>query len=321
MSDTTKIQWATSTGNPWIGCTKVSPGCKNCYASTLDENRFSRTMGGGTKENPVSHWGKGAPRFRTKGFWKNALRWNKAAEGTRHHGGECPRIFPSLCDWLDEEVPIEWLADFLNLIADTPNLDWLLLTKRPELCFDRINAATRCANYKGDGRLWNLAGLVPHNVWVGTSVENQEWADKRIPELLKIPAAVRFLSVEPLLGPIDLSTYLKSHSFGLDGNDKSTATPDWVIVGGESGSDARACNVEWIRAIVQDCRRDLVPVFVKQLGANILAQGLEVWPNSPDFKDSGQKGYLSYRLNDSKGGDLLEWPKDLQVREYPSTRN
>src|SRR5881397_2368559 len=116
MGEKTNIAWCTSTASPWIGCTKVSPGCKNCYAAELDESRFSRMLGGGTKEKPVSHWGKGAPRVRTKGFRKAVLAWENAAAGTRHHGGECPRIFPSLCDIFDTEVPIEWLAEYLQLV-------------------------------------------------------------------------------------------------------------------------------------------------------------------------------------------------------------
>src|SRR5205085_322251 len=118
-----------------------------------------------------------------------------------------PRIFPSLCDWLDDEVPIEWLADFLKLIHDTPNLDWLLLTKRPENWSDRIHTAFRLPN---DEPLetwlsgWLDGDRAPHNVWIGVSVEDQQRADERIPLLLQIPAKVRFLSVEPLLSEVNL---------------------------------------------------------------------------------------------------------------------
>lgn len=284
MSETTNIEWETSTGNPWIGCTKVSPGCKNCYAAELDENRFSKTMGGGTTAKPISHWGKGAPRVRTKGFWKYALKWNREAGKTGC--GDCdpciggrpdqcavgamerPRIFPSLCDWLDEEVPIEWLADFLKLVHDTPNLDWLLLTKRPESFKGRLNAVLD-APAKG---IWSVGRQTaeflcdwleekpPANVWIGVSVEDQKRADERIPLLLQIPAKVRFLSVEPLLEPVDLryAAFTGAESFSTMGR------IDWVIIGGESGKDRRDCGVEAICDVARQCVAAGVPVFTKQ---------------------------------------------------------
>lgn len=219
MSVTTKIAWADSTASPWFGCTEVSPGCVNCYAREM------------TLRRGWAGWGDDAPRVRSKGFEKlvrklNRVAWvcdtcgsykphlwdNKNGVSCRDCGTENnfrrPRVFPSLMDWLDPQVPVEWLADLLNIVADTPNLDWLLLTKRPELCFDRVNQATRCSHYRGAGRLWTLAGLVPHNVWIGVTCEDQTRIDQRIPELLKIPAKVRFLSVEPLLEPIDLSKWI-----------------------------------------------------------------------------------------------------------------
>lgn len=261
MGEVTTISWCDRTFNPWEGCSKVSPGCLNCYAETRN-HRF-----GG------DNWGKGKPRRRTSAAnWKLPVKWNREHDRNMAAGYgsiERPRVFcASLADWLDDEVPIEWLADLLNLIADTPNLDWLLLTKRPEHCFDRINAATRCAHYKADGRLWTLAGLVPHNVWIGTSVEDQQRADERIPQLLKIPAKVRFLSVEPMLGPVDFG-------FRMDQNRSDPAIQQykresicgqlhWVIFGGESGKGARLCNVEWIREGVRQCKAAGVAAFVKQ---------------------------------------------------------
>jgi protein gp37 len=282
MSEKTGIAWADSTGNPWIGCTKVSPGCKHCYAAELDANKFSRTMGGATPENPISHWGKGAPRVRTKAFWKDAVKWNRDAAKPR---AGCngpyprPRIFPSLCDWLDDEVPIAWLADFLKLIHDTPNLDWLLLTKRPE-------------NF--EGRMWNVlnhgvpqsmhewlyfwvdGNSAPSNVWIGVSVEDQKRADERIPLLLQIPAKVRFLSVEPLLENVRMigKNETLPHEFAATGYAWSESNIryeqlrepmlHWVIVGGESGADRRDCGVAAIESIVDQCRVVNMPIFVKQ---------------------------------------------------------
>lgn len=345
MSEKTKIEWADSTGNPWIGCTKISPGCAHCYAATMDHQRFSRTLGGGTKAKPISHWGKGAPRVRSKGFWKDALRWEKQAamelndwEGhAALHGGHAhyekpvpPRIFPSLCDWLDEEVPIEWLADLLKLIYETPNLDWLLLTKRPENFIHLLGWALGCS--MGSGFLkdlafaewlrdWIIGHKAPANVWVGVSVENQEYADKRIPELLKIPARVRFLSVEPMLGAVDFTRLLRGSPCSRCGNDdkqvgrcfcglQTESEINWVIFGGESGKGARACNVDWIRLGVKQCQAAGVAVFVKQLGKLPLEGFVSAASGKVD-------GVIPLELKDLKGGDMAEWPEDLRVREFP----
>lgn len=301
MSEGTKIEWATHTFNPWTGCFPVSPGCLHCYMMAL-----------------LKRFGKdGRKRTRTsESYWKQAARWNREASkfaeaalgyGTSvgMHDAARQRVFPSLCDWLDDEVPIEWLADFLKLIHDTPNLDWLLLTKRPENFFTRMAAVVSHNNKKpftGDLKAdwdhvspWTAGRNIPRNVWIGASVEDQKRADERIPELLKIPAAVRFLSVEPLLGPVDLSTSEKGDVM---------APVDWVIVGGESGPGARPCNVEWIRDIVRQCKAAGVPCFVKQLGSNpIMEPGPITWP-----------------CEHPKGGEPDEWPEDLRVREFPNEK-
>jgi protein gp37 len=326
MGANSEIAWTDHTFNPWIGCSKVSEGCAHCYAETLMDKRYGRVK-----------WGKGNPRQRTStANWKEPIRWNKGAvvclecghwhphvrwfslQPNTAHCNKCgdlremvarrPRVFcASLADWLDDEVPIEWLADFLNLIADTPNLDWLLLTKRPELCFDRINAATRCANYKADGRLWTLAGLVPHNVWLGVSTENQKTADERIPYLLKIPARIRFLSVEPMLGPIEFSNVTSRSDAVLQLGKKALDGIHWVIFGGESGKAARPCDIQWLRDGNQQCKAAGVKVFNKQLGAH---------PYQSPERD-GATGY-HLQLKDKKGGDITEWPEDLRVREFPA---
>lgn len=239
MAENSKIEWTTHTFNPWQGCTKVSPGCKHCYAETTND-RFGWTT-----------WGKGNPRKRTsKQYWLKPLLWNKRAD--KWHARPC--VFcASLADWLDDEVPIEWLADLLNLIRLTPNLDWLLLSKLPELWKDRIFDCFDLGSTDQDQWLVNwLNGSPPHNVWIGTSVENQVYVDKRIPELLQIPAAIRFLSVEPLLGPVDLLLY--------------DSEIDWIIVGGESGPNARPMDSAWVDSIYKQCHRNDVPFFFKQWG-------------------------------------------------------
>lgn len=334
MSKTTKIQWADATWNPWTGYTKVSTGCKNCFAEVSTPARVLRSKGQET-------WGKGAKRSRTSAaYWRNPILWDKhagaqaAADTYDGHAIHRPRIFPSLFDWLDDEVPIEWLADFLRIIYETPNLDWLLLTKRPGNFFNRVNSARCSLDGSENGSInkevwkwiavWTKVGNPPANVWIGTSVEDQANADKRIPELLRIPAKVRFLSVKPLLGPMDLEAHVDASDnihcrwcdgFTGDGKHDCYAPRlgiDWVIVGGESGPGARPCNIDWIRSVVAQCKA-AVPCFVKQLGAVSLSgdHALE----GPYFDHSS--GLRKLPLKDKKGGDPSEWPADLRVWEFP----
>jgi protein gp37 len=304
MSEKTKIQWADATFNPWIGCTKVSPGCAHCYAENTIRARVLRSQNQET-------WGKGAKRSRTSAAtWRNPIKWDSAAQACGHR----PRVFPSLCDWLDEEVPILWLADFLRLIHATPNLAWLLLTKRPENFYPRMDKAGHLWACDGSYRETSAsivyhdlicpwrAGQPPANVWIGTSVENQAMADKRIPELLKIPARIRFLSVEPLLGPVDL------HGLSTGGSIAGNRI-SWIIIGGESGPKARPCHLHWIRDVLQQGAHADVPCFMKQLGARPVQHGA-AWEQ--DRQDA------PFHLQHPKGGDPSEWPQDLRVRQFPS---
>lgn len=285
MSEKTNISWATSTGSPWIGCTKVSTGCRFCYASTMDEQRFSKTMGSGTKDKPISHWGKGAPRVRTKAFWTDAVKWNREAgealnlwvAQVAHFSDsqkdaiargfpkpERPRIFPSLCDIWDAEVPIELLADYLQLVFSTPNLDHLILTKRPEHCLGRLFQARDKCFY--GARPWVQAwldGNPPENVWLGVSVEDQKRADERIPLLLQIPAKVRFLSVEPLLEGVDFYKHLWERQ-GEDREQCESNLIHWAIIGLESGKGRRDPGVDALVDAAQQFKAAGVPVFVKQ---------------------------------------------------------
>ncbi len=274
MGETTAIEWATATFNPWIGCTKVSPGCAHCYAERDMDHRRGRVK-----------WGKGNPRSRTSvEYWKQPLRWNRAAiDGIR------PRVFcSSLADVLDDEVPIEWLADLLHLISLTPHLDWLLLTKRPQNWGDRIHLAFQ-VGFDGDewASYW-LDGDVPANVWMGTTVEDQQRAVERIPHLLEIPARVRFLSCEPMVGPVDLREWLNvcpvnrstihaesgaiaDHGWGWEKNNMR-GTPwkgtglSWIICGGESGPQARPMHPEWARTLRDQTDAAGVPFLFKQWG-------------------------------------------------------
>ena len=359
MSEGTKIQWADDTANFWRGCTKVSPGCAHCYA----EKNIGVKMGG-------IEWGKGKPRVKSMTAFAEVRRWNKKSIvcevcGTARSGifmsmkegcvnPECAsrgtagrfhrrRVFSlSLGDWLDEEVPIEWWMEMMQTILDCPNLDFLLLTKRPENWVVRVDAAFRLMSNNGapdeQDALWGWLlkwreGAAPENVWLGVSVENQAMADLRIPQLLQIPAKVRFLSCEPLLGPVDLSGYLSlldRKEVGLEHDplaatllqnaiyeDRASAPRmiSWVIVGGESGPKARECATNWIRQIVAECQRGPgdVACFVKQLGASPFEQSITKNSSGMDAAISSR----ALQFKDKKGGDICEWPADLRVREFP----
>lgn len=275
----THIEWCDHTFNPWEGCAKVSPGCAHCYAETRNA-RF----GGGTAPN----WGKGAPRRRTSvQNWNQVRKWDREAQAAEAAHWppsvpyERPRVFcASLADWLDDEVPVEWFADLLDLIRQTPNLDWLLLTKRPENWRRRLIEAMNFIDGSGPKEtggvpdvysgplaptakmieLWCCDTTPPANVWIGTTVEDQARAGERIPQLLGIPARVRFLSCEPLLGPVDLI-----NSRGLCLGKPPRLEIDWVICGGESGPDARPMHPDWARNLRDQCA-DGVPFLFKQWG-------------------------------------------------------
>ncbi len=259
MGEHTKIEWCDYTFNPWIGCTKVSPGCANCYAARQDGHR---------KWTPEG-WGKGKPRKRTStANWQQVERWNKAAVGFLRR----PRVFcASLADWLDDEVPVEWLADLLVLVSATKNLDWLLLTKRPEKFEPRMKAVSELAGHPAQALAMSWSGwgdAAPH-VWVGTTVEDQQRADERIPWLLDIPARVRFLSCEPLLGPVRLSWREVDQQLGLIlyGHLKTFENSiHWVIAGGESGPGARPMHPGWVRGLRDQCQAAGVPFLFKQWG-------------------------------------------------------
>jgi len=297
MGERTKIAWCDDTFNPCVGCEPVSAGCANCYAAAQ-----------------AHRWGKDfSQRTRTSATnWKKPLAWNKrpwvcdtCVESYAEQPFACcgtaefhrRRVFcGSMCDWLDDAVPVEWLADLLDLIRQTPNLQWLLLTKMPENWQQRF--ADVCNNIESSNPLfdWLTSWLddgPPPYVWIGATVENQPMADQRITALLRIPAAKRFLSVEPMLGPVNIA--LGSAPW-WQGKLNPVSQLDWVIVGGESGQKARPCNVEWIRGVVGQCKAARVPVFVKQLETVCYKRG---------------------ELTDFKGADPSEWPADLRVREWP----
>lgn len=231
---TTKIEWTDYTFNPWWGCTKVSTGCKNCYAAK-QSNRFG------------NWWGLEAERREFDGVhWSRPIYWDRiAAKNFRRF-----KVFSgSMCDIFERRKD---LADrqyrLWELIEQTPHLDWQLLTKRPENINRLISAAWRSV-------------YMPDNVWLGVSVENQEQANKRIPELLRIPAKIHFLSCEPLLAPLNLE--FEGLNYGGDFENWRERI-DWVIVGGESGYNKRPFNPDWARSIRDQCKEAGVKFFMKQ---------------------------------------------------------
>jgi protein gp37 len=243
MGTSTAIEWTDHTFfNPWWGCAKVSPACDHCYAEAWDK----RTGG--------AHWGPHAER-RTFGdkHWNEPLRWNAAAEKAEVRR----RVF---CASM-AHAPEGARERLWNLIRETPHLDWQLLTKRPQNIAKMLPAD------------WGDDGYP--NVWLGTTVENQAEAERRIPHLLAVPARVRFLSCEPLLGPVDLDCVPwpvgwrdkdDVISDGVDPLRYTRAHLDWVIAGGESGAGARPTNPDWFRDLRDQCFAAGIPFFFKQHG-------------------------------------------------------
>jgi len=294
MSANSKIEWCDHTFNPWEGCQKVGPGCDHCYA----EARNARFAGG-----QAINWGAGAPRRRTtEASWRMPLKWNanacwfvqcgicgwrgesKGAICGGCHGCDTqparPRVFcASLADVFDNAVDPGWRADLFELIAATPNLDWLLLTKR----IGNVNGMLADIRHGNDPDLSVLDMMPLPNVWIGATITSQAEAERDIPKLLAVPAAKRFLSMEPLLGPVDLTQLLHQpclHAH-LAGTDPDTGTwecckacdytgisddlgIDWVIVGGESGPNARPMHPDWARSLRDQCVAAGVPFLFKQ---------------------------------------------------------
>ena len=267
MAENTKIEWTDHTFNPWIGCTKVSPGCDHCYAENLMDTRMG-----------VASWRPGAERVRTKeANWKMPLRWNAQADAFMDQHGRRQRVFcASLADVFDNAVDPQWRADLFKLIAETPNLDWLLLTKR----IGNVRGMLAELAHGSDPDLTLLDMMPLPNVWIGATIVNQAEADRDIPKLLDVPARVRFLSMEPLLGPVDL-THIEvfggdAEIFPLKGttdcvDDEGAPTDDvpaldWVIVGGESGPGARPMSPDWARSLRDQCAAAGVPFLFKQWG-------------------------------------------------------
>lgn len=250
MAENTKIEWTDHTFNPWEGCQKVGPGCDHCYAET----RNARYAGG-----QAINWGPGAPRRRTSASnWNKPLAWNANHESFFAEHGRRQRVFcASLADVFDNAIDPTWRADLFGLIMKTPNLDWLLLTKR----IGNVKAMLSEIALDEEAYFPLLGEMPLPNVWIGATIVNQEEADRDIPKLLAIPARVRFLSMEPLLGTVNLAPYL--YGIHLDNGEKPV---NWVIVGGESGPGARPTHPDWATSLRDQCNAAGVPFLFKQWG-------------------------------------------------------
>jgi protein gp37 len=271
MAKDSAIEWTHHTFNPWWGCTKVSPGCKHCYAET-----WARRLG-------AALWGARAPRRElSEAYWRQPLVWNAALrQGAR------ARVFcASMADVFEDRRDLDRNRQRLwKLIEQTPRLDWLLLTKRP-------HKVRELAPY---GDRW------PDNVWLGATSENQKWLDRRMLELADVPAKVLFLSCEPLLGALDFSGW---HERARRGELRMV---DWVIAGGESGVHARPMNPEWVRSIRDQCVRAGVKFHFKQHGnwRHIEPHQVNGFKSKTFFLPNGER-IIVVNMGKKKAGRILD---------------
>jgi len=356
MSGKTKIEWATDQWNPVTGCSKVSQGCKNCYA----EREWPRLAAPRTLPNIYT--GRTFTDVRCHPAKLDIpLRWTKPR-----------KIFVnSMSDLFHQAVPFEFIDKVFAVMALCPQHTFQVLTKRPErmLGWFQSDPYERVLRHADAIRSELPVRVLPHrigvsdptvipyrNVWLGVSVEDQLNADERIPLLMKIPAAVRWISAEPLLGPIEAifrcsrcqgsGSVLVANGgkacpdcFDNDFGGTGWRQIDWVVIGGESGPTARPFNVDWARNIIAQCKVAGVPVFMKQIGSQprgwcawhtseimgkndadrIRAEGnfCDHYEASEQAKPCESYGHRCMMLKDRKGGEWSEWPEDLRIREYP----
>jgi protein gp37 len=310
MAENTGIEWTDHTFNPWSGCVKVSPGCRFCYADAMPPAR-----------RRMAEWGEGKPRVpASESYWREPLKWNRRAEAAQVR----ERVFcASAADVMEDRDDLDpWRLRLWELIKATPWLDWLILTKRPE-------KMARWAEAHG----W------PRNAWAGTSVEGQA-QEERIHHLLEVApdqeGVVRFLSVEPLLAPVvGLGKYLSRASLGRIvclacmgtgrlGEGAVRECPDchrgfvggigWVIVGGESGPNARPMHPDWVRAIRDEVVGAEVPFFFKQWG------DLAPWVNEAHYTHGGEEARAHLWIDRDTGETGGCWIVDDDLPRPPDAR-
>lgn len=349
MAAETKIQWCHHTFNPWIGCAHalytgddgkehVHQACLHCYAEADMDHRRHRVT-----------WGSNGTRSRTSdAYWRDPLKWDREAK----EAGERRRVFcASLADVFEDwQGPIQnnlgqtlsylngvycptrgqsnWplatmddmRGDLFALIDQTPNLDWLLLSKRPQ---DVRRMWPQDWLPGPDGT--NIRPVPQRNVWLGTSASDQQSLAAVVQHLLTCRdlAPVLFVSLEPLLSAVDINDMSRTIGAGpeeITDDDDAYGPPfggcvgiDWLIIGGESGGGARPCDISAVRSVVQQCKEAGVPVFVKQLGKEPVESG----ENPDGAKWLATSNMTLNLINDKKGGVMEEWPEDLRVREFP----
>lgn len=352
MGDQSRIEWTDATWNPTRGCSKVSEGCRNCYAmrQAIRQSGPGRAYEGLVRSVP----GKGPQ-------WTGEVRLAENALQLPLSWHESRRVFvDSMSDLFHEQIEEAWIDRVFAIMALCPHHTFQILTKRPE----------RAAWYLGERDRWyrNLLPKWAHpvqrviesmiatqvtpedaglwswplpNVWIGTSVEDQAAANERIPHLLRAPAAVRFLSCEPLLGPVDLiGAFEVAYPGGgvrsiMSGYARMPRI-DWVIAGGESGPGARRFDVGWARLLRDQCHASNIPFFLKQMGRypfDANDQGFDgdvteepsAWPTGTELgahyepQYQGELAPLVLISDRRKGGDPGAWPSDLRIRDFPNT--
>lgn len=312
MGDTS-IQWTDKTWNPTRGCSRVSPGCEHCYAEQI-AYRFAgdkRTTSVGTRtgHQPFTGFAKivnGHPA------WTGKVELIESKLTEPLHWKKPQRIFVnSMSDLFHEALPDEAIDRVFAVMALCPQHTFQVLTKRAErmLCYMESRRASsrfwKAACLAGwtfdfrsplDGKEYSLLPFPLPNVWLGVSVEDQQRADERIPLLLQTPAAVRFVSYEPALGPVNFLAVpdrWKGKGTGID----------WIICGGESGPGARRFDLEWMRSAVVQCKAAGTAIFCKQIGSN------PYWAGYPLGRAA---------VGDSKGGDMETWPEWARIRQFPT---
>jgi protein gp37 len=309
MGDKTKIQWTDATWNVLRGCSRISEGCRNCYAERMAarfsgpgmpyegvaEMRLLKQVGSGSSSEP--RW-TGELLF-IKEHLSDPFRWKKPR-----------RIFVnSMSDLFHERVSLSWFCQILAVMVNSPQHTFQVLTKRPGRMKHFLEST------EAEALMW---GRDLGHIWWGVSVEDQETANVRVPLLLSINhgmTPVLWVSYEPALAEVSFRNEWM-------GTNKLT----WIVVGGESGPRARPFNIDWARSVIAQCKLMNVACFVKQFGSNVEWDGIvnpakgQLWPQGTATMQDTGRGTWRIRLNHHKGGNMDEWPKDLQVREYPQSK-
>ncbi len=295
-----KIEWTDKTWNPIRGCSRVSEGCRNCYAERMAA-RFSGPIAIPTEDPSSPNRVRNGPYHGLAKMTADGPRWTgkvrlvpEALDAPLRWRKPRKVFVNSMSDLFHPEVKDEWIAAIMNrmMLARERGHIFQVLTKRADRMRDHLKLVAQAVGGEGEfKRRWS-------HVWWGVSVENQKTAEERTGPLLKTPAAVRWISYEPGIGPVNLDEAVLANE-RLPQNEGLGI--DWVVVGGESGPGARPFDLRWARSIIEQCRATGTLVFVKQLGANAV----------------GYNGTGRFETKSTKGGDMSEWPEDLRVREFP----